>query len=422
MPEDIHWQKYASRFQTLSTQLQVEPNPAEMVVAIPVYAEPDLMTTLGSLLHCDLPDAHVDVLLLFNSSIRMTKEEIKQHENSWKETLEWIHHHQKQGLTFLPIYIKSIPDPKGGVGWARKLVMDEAARRLGQQGVILCLDADCTVEKNYLRVVYDYFKSHEQCDAASIYFEHQLDHLEGRKRDAIVQYELHLRYLVHALRWAGHPFAYYTVGSSMAVRRRAYLAQGGMNTRQAGEDFYFLQKFIEIGRLHDIKSTTVYPSARLSSRVPFGTGRAMLKMSSEESDWKTTSLKIYAELKTLLDKLNLFRSFVNEMDEDLFHQRLQSDLGISSALSDYLRTLGFFLKCREISTHTASDAAFKKRFFRYFNAFWVIRYAHDMRDLYYSDVSVVNAAMALAYELNKSLPVTAMAEDYLDVYRLADRQ
>jgi hypothetical protein len=77
-----------------------------------------------------------------------------------------------------------------------------------------------------------------------------LTSLDSNVARAITSYELHLRYLVHAMRWAGHPFAYQTVGSSMAVRRKAYLSLGGMNTRQAGEDFYFLQKFIEVGSLH----------------------------------------------------------------------------------------------------------------------------------------------------------------------------
>ena len=33
----------------------------------------------------------------------------------------------------------------------------------------------------------------------------------------------------------------------MAVRADAYLRQGGMNRRKAGEDFYFLNKFMVLG-------------------------------------------------------------------------------------------------------------------------------------------------------------------------------
>jgi hypothetical protein len=46
-----------------------------------------------------------------------------------------------------------------------------------------------------------------------------------------------------------------------------------MNRREAGEDFYFLNKLAKIGNIGYIKDTCVYPSARASLRVPFGTGK-----------------------------------------------------------------------------------------------------------------------------------------------------
>src|SRR5690606_11992981 len=88
-------------------------------------------------------------------------------------------------------------------------------------------------------------------------------------------YEIHLRYFIGMQRWAGFPHAFQTVGSSMAVRARIYCQIGGMNTRQAGEDFYFLHKIIERGKFSDLNTTTVYPSPRISDRVPFGTGQSM---------------------------------------------------------------------------------------------------------------------------------------------------
>ena len=72
------------------------------------------------------------------------------------------------------------------------------------------------------------------------------------------------------------PFAFHTIGSSMAVRASSYMRQGGMNKRKAGEDFYFQQKIIPLCGFTECNSTVVYPSPRPSYRVPFGTGRAML--------------------------------------------------------------------------------------------------------------------------------------------------
>jgi hypothetical protein len=42
-------------------------------------------------------------------------------------------------------------------------------------------------------------------------------------------------------------YAYHTVGSAMAVKAYQYVKVGGMNRRQAGEDFYFIQKLVHSG-------------------------------------------------------------------------------------------------------------------------------------------------------------------------------
>lgn len=419
MPEDIHWQKYAARFKT-QPALTESAADAAMAVCIPVYAEPHVLDTLESLYLCDLPQEKVDIFLLFNRSERMSPTETFVHEEGWRATLDWIKSHIKEGISFIPLYVAVMPDPSGGVGWARKLVMDEAARRLDQEGVLLCLDADCTVDKNYLIAVHDYFSNHKDCDAASVYFAHPLDEISDDQRKAIVLYELHLRYLVHALRWAGHPFAYHTVGSAMAVRRSAYLRQGGMNTRKAGEDFYFLQKFIEIGSLHEIKNTTVYPSVRVSSRVPFGTGKAMASILLEHKAWLTTSPAIYRELKTLLANLAQLYPLPDDKTS------LSMDALISSALSPqlnaYLQSVDFISECVAIGRQTASITSFIRRFFRYFNAFRVIKYTHWMRDQYYPDVPVAEAAQTLASLLQVEVTESMDAEGYLELFRQLDRK
>ena len=134
-----------------------------------------------------------------------------------------------------------------GVGVARKEIMDIASDRLITQnmadGLIVCLDADCKVSTDYLLALVDYLDQNPKSPACSIYFEHPLDHLHDVEKTHIANYELHLRYLVEAQRWCGLPYAFHTVGSSMAVRAGDYNKMGGMNKRKAGEDFHFLHKF-----------------------------------------------------------------------------------------------------------------------------------------------------------------------------------
>jgi hypothetical protein len=421
MPEDIYWQKYSARFKSFPSLLPEEDTKADMAICIPVFAEADLILTLDSLWHCELPPGLVEVLVCFNKNEEITENELFVHGDVWQKGNAWVEKHQKDGLRFRLIYIDRLPNPKGGVGWARKMVMDEAARRMEQDSIIICLDGDCLVEKNYLKEVSHYFSTHPECDAGSIHYEHQLVTLAGEERNAIIEYELHLRYLVHALRWAGHPFAFQTVGSSMAVRRSAYLSHGGMNTRKAGEDFYFLQKFIEIGSLQEISSTTVYPSARISYRVPFGTGRAMSQLLSSQNGWVTTSMDIYKQLKFLISQIPRIGKIClgDHSDKEALIKNLFASYPEMSA---YLGGIDFFGECIRISAQTASPASFQKRFFRYFNAFRVIRFSHELRDRIFPDVPVLEAVQELIVKMEMPTADLRTTEDYLLFMRKLDKE
>ena len=422
MPEDIHWQKYSARYKTYPLNLESGEAAPDMVVCIPVYAEPDLINTLDSLLACELPDNQVEVILLFNKSNRMTEAEAEIHHDAWRTSLAWINTNERQGIKFRSVFLEELPDPKGGVGWARKIVLDEAARLLSQDGTMLCLDSDCTVAQNYLKVVYDYFENHPACNAVSIYYEHNLDSLGQDERNAIIQYELHLRYLVHAMRWAGHPFAFQTVGSSMAVRRKGYLAHGGMNTRQAGEDFYFLQKFIEVDSLQEIRNTTVYPSARISDRVPFGTGRAMSQLLPGNTAWLTADFNVFMLIKPLLYQTDELRKLLSQSNSDEKFEAGLLKLDVHPDVISFLKQIDFEDHCREILLHTSTYANFRRRFFRYFNSFMMIRYMHYMRDHFFPDVPIERAANEMSQIAYADTAPGASAEEILVHFRQLDRQ
>ena len=167
-----------------------------------------------------------------------------------------------------------IPQNAGGVGMARKIGMDTALRLLSKSSVpgnmILSLDADTLVQNNYLSVIKNYFT--RGVKTAIIAYEHQIP-LNHMQQAAICCYEIFLRYWVLGLKYAKSPWAFHSIGSTIAVSTEAYLAVRGMNKREAGEDFYFLNKLAKICKIDYIKETCVYPSARSSARVPFGTGR-----------------------------------------------------------------------------------------------------------------------------------------------------
>lgn len=172
-----------------------------------------------------------------------------------------------------------MPEKGGGVGLARKLGLDMALRLFDYKSpakkILFNLDADTWVEAHYLSAVRQVFEN-EKINAAVVSYKHRPE-TDPALQAAICCYEIFLRYYVLALRFAGSPYAFHAMGSTMVCTPESYAAVRGMNRREAAEDFYFLDKLAKLGHIAQIQTTTVYPSARPSRRVPFGTGRRMIR-------------------------------------------------------------------------------------------------------------------------------------------------
>ncbi len=193
-----------------------------------------------------------------------------------------------------------IPDADGGVGTARKIGMDAVVgfidRTETERGVICCLDADTLVEENYLSTVCSHFRRSHVPAAVSGYAHQKPPDQELLA--AICCYELFLRAYVIGLSYARSPYAFHAIGSTMACTVDGYVAVRGMNRRTAAEDFYFLNKLAKIGRIGVITETTVFPSPRISGRVPFGTGRQMLRhMTGGTDEYRLYDPRIFAIIR-----------------------------------------------------------------------------------------------------------------------------
>ena len=283
-----------------------------LIVVIPAHDESELITSVKSLLVCDQSKAGVEIIVVFNASEVDSKEIVLRNEKAKIQLLSWFRKFRNESVPLHIIEENSLPKRHAGVGLARKIGMDEAARRFASignnEGVIVCYDADSQCEKNYLLEIEQHFKTNKKSGACSIHFEHPICGSEFSEEvyRGIYNYELHLRYFKNGLAYANLPFAFHTIGSSMAVRANAYCAQGGMNRRKAGEDFYFLQKFIDVGALTELKTTRVIPSPRQSHRVPFGTGRAIQEMIEGEREIeKSYAFECFETLKKCLENLSL---------------------------------------------------------------------------------------------------------------------
>ena len=414
-------QDYLRKSALHPTLIKSEPAAdLELIITIPCRDEPDIEATFLSLKGCDLPDCSTEVILLINDSVVDTDEIRAQNQKTLEYAQAFADKHNKPRLKFFPLYFSDIPKKKSGVGCARKIAMDEGLRRFvaleRPRGIMTGLDADSLVDKNYLTAVYDYFSKDEKCQAASIHYEHPLEgeDFPFENYAAILTYELHLRYYVHALRAAGLPTAFQTVGSSMAVRANAYAKQGGMPRKKAGEDFYFIHKFTGLGGFREITETTVIPSPRISTRVPFGTGKAIGDI-LEGKPYMTHAPASFVDLKVFLSQVETLYSEGYEVIKD----------DLPKAIFDYLESEDFSGKMKELKGNTNSKAAFIKRFFVWFDAFRAMKYVHFVRDNFYDDMSVENAVREwmIIQKLKSEDEIQKMSEkDFLLFFRDLDGQ
>jgi len=366
-----------------------------IIVVIPAFNEPGISGVLDSLTECDVPGCKVEVIIVVNAPGDSDREILDNNRKCIKNIESW-----KNSNTdcFFRLFIFEVehPAPSGwGVGMARKTGMDEALRRFESinkpEGIILNLDADCTVEKNYLTAVYTELYKRKDASACSIYFEHPLSGREFPEEiyHYITLYELHLRYYFQGLAYTGFPYVFHTVGSAIAVKALPYVKAGGMNRKQAGEDFYFIQKLVPAGGYFTLNSTTVYPSPRRSSRVPFGTGASIGKLSAEgSSSLLTYNVLAFLELKEFFSLTTLF--FEGSVDQipDYFNK-------LPEGIKLFLGKEEWISKIAEIKGNTSGLTSFKKRFFGWFNMFRIVKYMNFVHNDLFTKEEVDIAALKL---------------------------
>ncbi|TRX60703.1 glycosyltransferase family 2 protein [Fulvivirga sp. M361] len=390
---NVYLKRYAYPHQLINTP---PTQDLGLIITIPAFCETELVRSLASLAACSLPRCSVEVIVVINEASQAGKEVKETNKQSYEDALHWSENRGNDQITFHLLYIKNLPPKHAGVGLARKIAMDEAVRRyeaIGKpDGVIVCFDADSICDTNYLVALERHFITYPGSPGCSIHFEHPLEGgLPKVCYDAIVDYELHLRYYVNGLRYSGFPFAFQTIGSSMAVRSNAYQKQGGMNRRKAGEDFYFLQRIMPLGKFTELNSTRVIPSPRTSDRVPFGTGKAV-------HDWiqngqlTTYHPTVFAELKTFLSDVYTLYRLPSSHYPDWLNKQTES-------IKAFLNKIHFHEHLDRLNNQSSTPAGFHKHFFQWFDGFQVLKYVHFTRDYYYQNMDIKAAAQVLLREL-----------------------
>jgi hypothetical protein len=415
--------------QYLSKQKGISPYftrlPAErlrFVVVIPAYCEPNLTDALISLWNCTRPKGYAEVIIVVNSSEKAPQSVIDANLTTLHNVAEWIKEHNEPALRFLLIDKTNMPAHDAGVGLARKTGMDEALFRFNQisnpNGFILSFDADSHCDINYFTAIEETTSRNPAVNGFTIYFEHPVSGNEFPEKvyRGIIDYELHLRYLNQFLRYTGFPFAYHTVGSCFGVRADAYAEQGGMNKRKAGEDFYFLHKIIPLGHFIDINCTRVIPSPRSSDRVPFGTGAAVSKyLSSDEESMQTYAPECFLALQSLFQQV---QKLYKGKPADIANMIRQ----LPKPLQGYLHDQDAIEAIGEINANCRTVTTFINRFFRWFDAFRIVKYLNYASHSYFEQIPVREAVVRfLDIAGFKNLPETVNKYDLLMVLREIER-
>jgi hypothetical protein len=361
---------------------QVIDSETSVIVIIPCLLEPGILLTLQSLHECHPIPGRAEVIVLINESENCNPEISDFNRKTLLDIQAWMEVHISDWLTYYPVGPVKLPRKWAGVGLARKTAMDEALYRFNSidlpEGIILSLDADTVVDKTYFRSVSEHFKNHPEDAGATIRFSHQTKGLPDRQLQGIKTYENYLRYYKQALEYCGYPHALYTIGSAFAVRADAYMKRGGMTRRKAGEDFYFLQTLTQTGHVGEINTTCVYPSSRVSQRVPFGTGPFMKKwMDGNDDEFYTYDFQAFCDLKVFFDQRQyLFRIQSDRLKEMQYNW--------PESIRAFFEEESLAEELTKLSNNCSRVDVFNNRFFQVFNAFRILKFLNFSHPVYYS--------------------------------------
>ncbi len=318
---------------------------------------------------------------------------------------------------------KELNTKHSGVGLARKIGMDLALTvfdySIKTNKLIICLDADCKVPADYLtRVITDFNKNNYS--AAIINYEHNIDGNDINSA-AIICYEIYLRYYVAGLKYAGSPYAFDTIGSTIICDHNAYIKAGGMNKRKAAEDFYFLEKLSKNFEIGKINSTTVYPSNRSSWRVPFGTGQRVTRfLANIRDEYLLFNPAVFEILKDWLmiynsDKFNDPQILLNRSND------------IHAELYNFLLLNNYTAQWKKILSNTKSDKQLQHQKKIWFDGFKTLKVIHHLRDTAFPEINMFDALDSFFIKLNISksinrnrvdIPELNIQKEYLNLLKL----
>jgi len=351
------------------------------VVVIPAYQES--FTFIENFLCSTLADENALVILVVNQPQNDDNLAPQQTLNTavkglgdciWSnQNLSLIQPKAKQTQVLLvDRFNQPIPEDYG-VGLARKIGCDLAVYLIHHDIVktawVHSTDADAQLPSNYFSAVE--LLSNKETVAACYNFTHHSENEEIHQ--ATQAYESALKYYVDGLKFANSPYAFFTIGSTIVFEASAYTKVRGFPKKSAGEDFYLLNKLAKLGKVAFIEEAKIILKARLSDRVPFGTGPAVSKILSLQSEQKDYTYYHPKAFECLKQTLTAFESLWCECNKKNDWQNSLTEESLEA-----LKSIGFerFVE----KHHTDNEKQFNKQLIVWFDGFKTLKFIHALRD------------------------------------------
>jgi hypothetical protein len=298
--------------------------------------------------------------------------------------------------------------PKGqGVGLARKILADIALvlyhdKKLSSQWIHQT-DADAKIPEDYFEQA---IALENKKDIAALVYSYThtglatSDHDEPYKieviRTASILYETWLRYYTLGLKYAGSPYAYPTIGSTITINAHAYGMIHGFPKRQAGEDFYLLNKLAKIGEIKVLNGNAIELTHRISARVPFGTGKATGKIASlihTNSPYLVHDPLVFSAIKSILTYCaDLIEEECKTIDYDQFTKHFPNSLDQKLAdIFDLSKDFGIFDAHYSAMIRANTKRARQQHFHCWFDSFKTMRFIHLLSQQSIKDIRLEEA-------------------------------
>ncbi len=429
---------YLNKFSYKKYEIEWENKSAiTNIIVIPAIAELENINILLSSLMENDSEYFNSTLVLFviNNSTNSTTEVKDENQKSLHFLRSIIFNNsninrsndvQQAGLTVALVDAaskgKELDEKHMGVGLARKIGMDSALTAFDyvqkSKKWIICLDADCKVEQNYLTTIVSELNKYNY-SAAVLNYAHNIDG-DNDECSAIIPYEIFLRYYVEGLKYSGSEYAFHTVGSTIVCNVDAYIKAGGMNKRKAAEDFYFLEKVAKNYKIGEINSTMVYPSNRSSWRVPFGTGQRVQRfLNGSHKEYQLFDPSVFELLK---EWLKLYNSNIRTDPK----YTLNCSKEIHNELYDFLIKQNYMEQWKKIFENVKSVKQLIHQKKVWCDAFRTLKLIHHLRDTAFPNMNMFDALDMFFVKLeidntinrnDKDIPGLEVQKQYLHILR-----